>query len=43
MRCRFENKKAMGQIVAECSDVEYVALAKAEIENGKGLCDRYSQ
>jgi hypothetical protein len=26
-----------------CSDTEYVAIAKAEIENGKALCDRYSQ
>jgi hypothetical protein len=26
-----------------CSDVEYVTIAKAEIENGKTLCDRYSQ
>ncbi len=26
-----------------CSDIEYVTIAKAEIENGKALCDRYSQ
>jgi hypothetical protein len=32
MLCRFENKKTMGQMVAECSDGEYVTLAKAEIE-----------
>jgi hypothetical protein len=43
MRCRFENKKTMGQMVAECSDVEYVTLARAEIENGKALCARYLQ
>ncbi len=43
MRCLFENKKTMGQMVAECSDVEYVTLARAEIENGKALCARYSQ
>jgi len=26
-----------------CSDVEYVTIAKAEIENGRAMCDRYSQ
>jgi hypothetical protein len=28
---------------AGCSDIEYVTIAKAEIEHGKALCDRYSQ
>jgi hypothetical protein len=28
---------------AGCSDLEYVTIAKAQIENGKALCDRYSQ
>ena len=26
-----------------CADIEYVTIAKAEIELGKALCDRYSQ
>jgi hypothetical protein len=26
-----------------CADIEYVTIAKAEIEHGKALCDRYSQ
>jgi hypothetical protein len=28
---------------AGCSDIEYVTIAKAEIEHGTALCDRYSQ
>ena len=28
---------------AGCSDMEYVTIAKAEIENGRASCDRYSQ
>jgi hypothetical protein len=27
----------------ECSDVEYVSIAKVEMEIGKVVCDRYSQ
>jgi hypothetical protein len=27
----------------ECSDLEYVSIAKAEMELGKVFCDRYSQ
>jgi hypothetical protein len=26
-----------------CSDVEYVTIAKVEMEIGKSYCDRYSQ
>ena len=28
---------------AGCSDIEYVTIAKAEMEHGTALCDRYSQ
>jgi len=27
----------------ECSDVEYVSIAKVDMEIGKAVCDRYSQ
>jgi len=27
----------------ECSDLEYVSIAKVEMELGKAFCDRYSQ
>jgi hypothetical protein len=27
----------------QCSDVEYVSIAKVEMEIGKAYCDRYSQ
>jgi len=27
----------------ECSDLEYISIAKVEMELGKGYCDRYSQ
>jgi hypothetical protein len=27
----------------DCSDVEYVSIAKVEMEIGKAYCDRYSQ
>jgi hypothetical protein len=27
----------------ECSDLEYVSIAKVEMEIGKVVCDRYSQ
>jgi hypothetical protein len=36
-------KKQWDKWSGECSDLEYVTIAKAEIENGKALCDRYSQ
>jgi hypothetical protein len=36
-------KKQWDKWSAGCSDVDYVTIAKAEIESGKGLCDRYSQ
>jgi hypothetical protein len=27
----------------QCSDIEYVLIAKVEMEIGKAYCDRYSQ
>jgi hypothetical protein len=27
----------------ECSDLEYVSIAKVEMEIGEDVCDRYSQ
>jgi hypothetical protein len=38
-----ENKRQWDNWSAQCSDTEYVTIANPEIENGKALCDRYSQ
>ncbi len=36
-------KKQWDDWVRECSDVEYVSIAKVDMEIGKAVCDRYSQ
>jgi hypothetical protein len=36
-------KKQWDNWTRECSDVEFVSIAKVEMEIGKALCDRYSQ
>jgi hypothetical protein len=39
----FGKKRQWDNWTRGCSDVEYVAIAKVEIEVGKDYCDRYSQ
>jgi hypothetical protein len=36
-------KKQWDDWTRQCSDVEYVSIAKVEMEIGKAYCDRYSQ
>jgi hypothetical protein len=36
-------KKQWDNWTRECSDLEYVSIAKVEMEIGKAYCDRYSQ
>jgi hypothetical protein len=36
-------KKQWDKWARECSDVEYVSIAKVDMEIGKAVCDRYSQ
>jgi hypothetical protein len=36
-------KKQWDDWTRQCSDVEYVSIAKVEMEIGKAICDRYSQ
>jgi hypothetical protein len=36
-------KRQWDNWVRECSDLEYVSIAKVEMEIGKVVCDRYSQ
>ena len=36
-------KKQWDNWTRQCSDVEYVSIAKVEMELGKVYCDRYSQ
>ena len=36
-------KRQWDSWVRECSDLEYVSIAKVVIELGKVFCDRYSQ
>ena len=36
-------KKQWDDWARECSDVEYVSIAKVDMEIGKAVCDRYSQ
>ena len=38
-----DRKKEWDSWARECSDFEYVTIAKVEIELGKTVCDRYSQ
>ena len=36
-------KKEWDDWARRCSDLEYVSIARTEMELGKGYCDRYSQ
>ena len=36
-------KKQWDNWTRECSDLEYVSIAKVEMEIGKAYCDRYSR
>jgi hypothetical protein len=36
-------KRQWDDWIRQCSDVEYVSIAKVEMEIGKAYCDRYSQ
>jgi hypothetical protein len=36
-------KKQWDDWTRQCSDIEYVLIAKVEMEIGKAHCDRYSQ
>jgi hypothetical protein len=36
-------KKQWDGWARECSNLEYISIAKVEMELGKGYCDRYSQ
>src|SRR5258708_27021496 len=36
-------KKQWADWARDCSDVEYVSIAKLDMEIGKAVCDRYSQ
>jgi hypothetical protein len=36
-------KRQWDKWTRDCSDVEYVSIAKVEMEIGKAYCDRYSQ
>jgi hypothetical protein len=39
----FGKKRQWDKWTRGCSDVEYVTIAKVEMEIGKDYCDRYSQ